>query len=268
MRIIASYTQTYNSGGKWSPGSDGVDREFLFDALLKDKNKIKCLNNADITTFTFHDLPIEKSKKIANKIKPVLPKAEFLVYQNMSFSATILKHITFLKEKGATDFMWIQDDEFFTYKNFKGFEKIIQAYRNTPKIKNLNLLYSFNNNILTSEYSEHKNISFIDKIDVSKDLCIYETNTSLISPSQAYEMDFTAFICDIDYFLSKIFTSNSFNILNAYELEASLKNNAVKNNAQRCFTNVSFFESFNIAGLPPSLGNKPKASSKLVELYG
>lgn len=267
MKRLASYTQTYNSGGMWSPGTDGADRMFLFNAFLKDKNKIQCIKELDFATFSFHDLSVDKSKEIANALKHVLPNAKFMIYQNMTFSTSIKKHLEFLKSLGATDFVWIQDDEFFTYTNYDDFYDVLNYYKNNESIKHLNLLYSLNDDILRSQYSEHTGIKYTRQFRVNKDIFISETSAKNITSSGAYEMDFTCFMCNIDYFLENIYDESFVKIFNAYELEAAIKNKAAANNIQRCFTNVSFFESFNIVGLPPSLGNKDKAKTKLVELY-
>jgi len=267
VKKIANFTQTYNSGGIWSPGSDGNDREFLIDYFLKDKNKINSILELDIATFSFHGVAQERSKQLADKIKQAIPKAEFLVYQNMTFAKTILTHLQFLKAKNITDFLWVQDDEFFTHNSFKDFKNVLDFYKQNDSIKHLNLLYSFNKNVLKSEYSINKNVSFENEIVLNNKISVFEIFADQISPSGAFEMDLTCFLCNIDYFLENIFSEDLVYILNAYELESGLRNNAIKNNIQRCFTNISFFESFNIVGMPPSLGNKEKAKTKLVELY-
>jgi len=76
-------------------------------------------------------------------------------------------------------------------------------------------------------------------------------------------MDFSSFICDIDYFLEKMFDASFVEHLDAYKLEGAVNEKCIKNNVQRYMPNVSFFESFNIVGMPPSLGRSQQALTKL-----
>ena len=65
---IASITQTYQSDSRFSTGTDGKDRSFLIDYLLKDTIQLKLRNLVDLQTFNFHNYNIDKAKDISEAI--------------------------------------------------------------------------------------------------------------------------------------------------------------------------------------------------------
>jgi hypothetical protein len=266
MKRIANFTQTYRGNSNWSPGSDGKNRDFLIEALCKNSGKINSIQLLDYQTFNFHNLEVSHSKSLAQKIKTVLPDCNFFVYQNMSFGNTILKHLHLLKERGISDVLWIQDDEFFTHTNFNDFKILIDFYKKTPEIKHINLLNRLYGDTQINAYTQHKGVSPVDSIQVTNDIFIYKTYARDIEPANNYVMDFSAFICDIDFFLTKMYDETFINHLDAYKLEGAVNAKSLQNNVQRFFTNISFFESFNIVGMPPSLGNGSKALARLKEI--
>lgn len=266
MKRIANFTQTYKGTLRWSPGSDGKNRDFLIDALCHNEGKIESYKLLDLQTFNFHNIDVEHSKQLANKIKTVLPSCEFFVYQDMSLGSTIYKHLNFLKERGMTDFIWIQDDEFFTYNNFNDFRDVIDFYRAHNDIKHINLLHRLNEGVQSDAYSNHPGVRQADNIKISNNINLTKTRAKDIEPANNYVMDFSAFICDIDYFLNNMFHETFAEHLDAYRLEGAVNELCLKNNIQRCFVNVNFFESFNIVGMPPSLGKSNVALQKLKNL--
>ncbi len=246
MKIISNFTQTYRGTPEWSPGSDCKNRDFLIDAFCKDENKIKCYELLDFQTFSYHNfVNINDAIKLNNKLKTVLPNIKSYCYSNTSFGSCILKHLMTLKDKGATDFVWIQDDEFFTHTSFEDYAQFIEFYKNNEDIKHVSLLYP------SSDFS------VLESPDVRK---IPNTNLELscfypqeLRKVKKYSMDTTAFICNIDYFLTKMFDESFVNVLQAYELEAAIVMKSIQNNIERRFLNVKFFESFNIVGMGGSL---------------
>lgn len=266
MKQIANFTQTYKGTFKWSPGSDGRNRDFLIDAMLHNEGKLKTLNLLDLQTFSFHNMDKNHCESLAKKIKHKLPKCEFLVYQEMSLGSTFLKHLSFLKEKGITDFLWLQDDEFFTHNNFEDFKLVLDFYKNNSEVKHVNLLHRINNGVQQDAYSVHKGISNVEKIQLTKNIFLNKTHTKDIVKANNYAMDFTCFLCDIDYFLTNMFDESFVEFLDAYKLEGAVNERSIQNNVQRYIPNISFFESFNIVGMPPSLGKSEEALTKLRKL--
>ena len=262
MRKIANFTQTY-SASQWSPGTDGQSREFLIDALRLNSGKIDAINSLDLQTFNFHNLSEEESKRLATKVKSVIPNCEFYVYQNMTLGSTILKHLNLLLKRGITDFMWIQDDEFFTYNNIQDFYDVLNFYKSNPEIKHINLLHAIQNGAQVDRYTKHYGVKDADKININENIILYKTNTEHLKDANNYAMDFTAFVCDITYFLKYMFNESFVNFFDAYKLEGAVNEYSIKNNVQRYITNVNFFESFNIVGLPPSLGKSNEALKRL-----
>lgn len=246
MKVIGNFTQTYRGTPEWTPGSDCKNRDFLIDAFCNDKNKIKCYELLDFQSFSYHNFfNVTEAIKLNNKLKTVLPKIKSYCYNNTSFGSCILKHLNTLKEQGATDFVWIQDDEFFTHTDFNDYAQFLEFYKNNDDIKHVSLLYP------------RSDFSALESLDVRK---IPNTNLEIscfypqeLRTVRKYSMDTTAFICNIDYFLTNMFDSSFVNILQAYELEAAIVMKSIQNNIERRFLNVKFFESFNIVGMGGSL---------------
>lgn len=257
MKKISNFTQTYQGTPEWSPGSDCKSRDFLIEAFIKDQNKIECYKLLDHITFNFHNFNNDKDKELYKKIKTVLPNVVGFSYKNMTLGKSIYLHINQLKKEGITDFLWVQDDEFFTHEKFEDFEKIFNFYKENDDIKNLSLKYNIEN---------VGNISPIKKYNLSDNIKINEYNTTQLT-DMGYCMDFTAFICNIDYFLNNMFDESFNNIRDAYALEGAMMRKSLDNKIQRCFTNIIFFGSFNIVGMGGSLANSETSMKKLKEMY-
>lgn len=258
MKIIGNFTQTYKGSIEWTPGSDCKNRDFLIQAFCNDKNKIKCYSLLDYQTFSFHNLDLNHAKRLNDQLKIVLPNIRGVCYNNISFGECILKHLLFLKEQGVTDMLWVQDDEFFTHYSFEDFKAFLDFYKTQEDIKNVSLLYP------RSDFSilESTDVRKIDNTNLEIS-CFYSNELKRVKP---YTMDFTAFICNIDYFLENMFDESFTNILDAYQLEGAVLHKSYHNNVERRFLNVSFFDSFNIVGMGGSLGEADKKYLKLKEM--
>lgn len=263
MKKIANLTQTYQAVDSWSLGSDGKDREFLIDYLIRNEDQIKIRKMFDIHTYSFHNIDLDKSRRLVNKIKSKFDSVYFILYKNMTFCETIKRHLDFLEEKGATDLIWIQDDDFFT-GNLQDFIKVYDYYKNNDEIKHINLaIYSERN------FDKEKRESY-DKIKVDEDLFIYKTKASDFQNNKLYGMDNSPFICDIKYLREKIYTADVFNRnhFNAYDLEGHININGISNNIDRYIVNRVFFEPHNIVGMGGSLGGAKTAMENLEKLFG
>ncbi|NBP00770.1 MAG: hypothetical protein EBU90_11685 [Proteobacteria bacterium] len=262
MKKIANFTQTYQAVDQWSLGSDGKDREFLIDYFIKNKDQIEIRKMFDLHMYTFHNIDVEKSKRIATKIKSVLPHTQFLLYKNMTFSETIKRQLDLLESKGITDLIWIQDDDFFTGK-LNDFQKIYNYYKHN-EINHLNIgIYCEKN------FSKDKKESY-NKIEVDDNLFIYKTRACDFQDNNLFGMDNSPFICSIKYLREKIYTNEVFNFnhFNAYDLEGHININGKKNNIERYIVNRVFFEPHNIVGMGGSLGNAKQALENLEKRFG
>jgi hypothetical protein len=258
MKLIGNFTQTYTGSVHWTPGSDCKNRDFLIDAFCNDKNKINCYNLLDYQTFSFHNMELSHAQKLNNQIKTALPKIKGVCYNDTTLGNCILTHLLFLKKQGMTDFLWIQDDEFFTHTNFNDFRYFLDFYKNNSDIKNVSLLYP------VSEFSilESKDVRKIPNTELEIS-CFFPTELKQVRP---YSMDFTAFICNIDYFLTKMFDSSFTNIRDAYQLEGAVLHKSASNNVERRFLNIKFFDSFNIVGMGGSLSQATERLETLKQL--
>lgn len=260
MKIISNFTQTYKGTPEWSPGSDCKNRDFLIEAFCNDKNKIKCYELLDYQTFNFHNfVDVKEAIKLNNKLKNVLPKIKGYCYNNISFGSCILKHLTTLRQQGITDFLWIQDDEFFTHTSFEDFAKFFNFYKTNEDIKHVSLLYPCSN-FSVLESPDVRKIPDTD-LEIS---CFFPQDLKKVRP---YSMDFTAFICNIDYFLNNMFDEQFVTLLDAYQLEGAVLHKSAANNIERRFLNVSFFESFNIVGMGGSTCRTGATLKKLQETF-
>ena len=258
MKIISNFTQTYRGTPEWTPGSDCRNRDFLIDSFCRNVNKIKCYNMLDYPTFSFHNFDIEGATRLNNKIKEFVPNIKSYCYNDTTFGTSILTHLTTLKNKGITDIMWIQDDEFFTHSNFEDFTNFLEFYKKTDDIKNVSLLYP------------RKEFDILESLDVRKIpntnleiSCFYPQELKKVRP---YSMDFTAFICNLEYFLTKMFDESFCNIRDAYQLEGAVLHKSAANNIERRFLNVNFFESFNIVGMGGSISQGNERYQRLKQL--
>lgn len=257
MKLIGNFTQTYRGSIEWTPGSDCKNRDFLIEAFCKDVNKIKCYNLLDYPTFSFHNFEVSDAKLLNDKLKQAVPNLKSYCYNNMSFGSSILAHLQTLKDKGMTDFLWVQDDEFFTHSSFEDFECFLNYYKNNKNIKHVSLLYPRTEfpTAIPSEVTKIPN----SNLELS---CFYPSE---LIKTKAYTMDFTAFICNIDYFLDNMFGENFVGLLDAYQLEGAVLHKSFKNNIERRFLNIGFFESFNIVGMGGSTCRTGETLKKLQE---
>jgi hypothetical protein len=253
MKKIGNFTQTYQANYMFSSGVDGKDREFLIDYMLKDKCQVELRSFLDIHTYTFHNYDEAKAKNIAHKIKAVIPSTRCILYNNMTLGQSILSHLQFLKSQSITDVLWIQDDEYFVGECRKDLLDFFAFYKIEKNIKNVSLCYKKDD--LTKS-------SITDYITVNKNLNLFKTSVIDFIDSGKYAMDFSAFICDIDILLN-IFEEIDLSSLDAYKLEGDFSGKAQSNNVPRYVLNKPLFKTYNVVGMPPSLG---QADQNLLEL--
>lgn len=259
MKLIGNFTQTYRGSPNWTPGSDCKNRDFLIDAFCNNKTKIECYKLLDYPTFSYHNFEVSDAKKLNDKLKSVIPNLKSYCYNDTSFGSCILTHLHMLKQQGMTDFMWVQDDEFFTHSSFEDFKRFFEFYKTTQDIKHVSLLYP---------RSEFKNSLPTETINIPNSnlelSCFYPNELKKV---KAYSMDFTAFICNIDYFLTNMFDKQFIGLLDAYQLEGAVLHKSAANNIERRFLNVGFFESFNIVGMGGSTCRTGATLKKLQEKF-
>jgi len=242
---IASITQTYQFDHRFSSGVDGKDRSFLVNYHLKDSPQIKLKSLVDLQTFNFHNYNIEEAKTLSKKIKEVLPNTKCTIYNNMTLGQSIFSHLDFLRIKGITDILWIQDDE-FSLANDKDIIDAFNYYKSN-KLINLSLCYS-SNNIDTEN---------INCEEISKDLVVYRSSTQDFTYKKLYGMDFSAFICNLDL-IYNAFKNIDLMTLDAYKLEGDFSTFMSKFLFPRCVLNKPLFKTFNIVGMLHSLGDANK----------
>lgn len=260
MKTISNFSQTYRGTFEWSPGSDNKNRDFLIDTFCKDVNKIKCYNLLDYPTFNFHNFfNVEEASTLALKLKAVIPNLKGFVYNHMSLGSCIINHLTSLKNQGITDFMWIQDDEFFVHNSFEDFKQFVDFYKTSEDIKHVNLLHP------------RKDFSQLESPDVrlipNTNINVSCFSSSELKKVRIYSMDFTAFICNIDYFLTNMFEESFINFLDAYKLEGAVLHKSFDSNVERRFLDVKMFDSFNIVGMGGSVCQTGETLQRLKNLY-
>jgi hypothetical protein len=242
---IASITQTYQLDTRFSSGSDGRDRSFLIDYLLKDAPQLKMRSLVDLQTFNFHNYNVEEAKLLSSKIKKVIPNIKCTVYNNMTLGQSIFSHIDFLKTKGITDILWIQDDEFSIAKE-KDLVNALNYYKNSNLV-NLSLCNSI------KEIDDYN----IDSETVSENLTLYRSSVLDFTNKNKYAMEFSAFICNIDI-LKEAFLNIDIMTSDAYKLEGDFSTFIAHTMIPRCVLNYPLFKTFNIVGMIYSLTEADK----------
>lgn len=260
MKRIGNITQTYSRRGEWSPDSDGKDRSFLINYLLKDSTQIKLRNLLDVHLFTFHNVDLGIAKSMANKIKEVVPNTKSICYYDMYFCETIERNLAFLKEQGVTDVLWLQDDDFFVGNETHLFE-LFEFYRNNPDIHHVSFGFTYDSLKPIGHRKRHK---------ISENFYIYESRSSDFHNTGFFAMDNSPFICNLEMLCTAMYSKNIFDlkISRAYDLEQYLRFNSLKNDIVRCTTNETFFSTFNIVGLGGSLGSADKNLAHLKQKFG
>lgn len=261
MKRIGSITQTYARKDSWSPDSDGKDRSFLLNYQLQDKTQIKLRQMMDLHLYTFHNVEIDKAKKMANMMKAVIPKTQSLCYYDIYFSETVKRNLLFLKEQGITDVLWIQDDDFFVGEDERILFELIEFYKNNS-LSHISLFFP---------YSSLKPVETRKHVKINDRLVLYETRAcDFHNTPPLFAMDNSPFICNLEMLCTAMYNKSIFdlNIPRAYDLEQYLRFNSLQNNIDRFTTNHSFFETFNIVGLGGSLGNADKSLNRLKTKFG
>ena len=98
MKRIGSLTQTYDRKDNWSPDSDGKDRSFLLNYQLQDATQVKLRQLVDVHLYSFHNVQIDKAKKMAALIKNLIPRTQSLCYYDVLFSETVRSNLLYLKK--------------------------------------------------------------------------------------------------------------------------------------------------------------------------
>ena len=172
MKRIGNFSQTYQCIPEYTFGSDGRDREYLIDFLIKDEIQIWLRNNIDLHTFSFHNYDIEKARNIIAKIKNYIPDTKGVIYNNMTYGLSFKKHLEYLQSNGVTDVLWIQDDEFTTHIDLNDFKDFLNFYKNRSDINHVCL------SVHKERLSKGINGPCADDVGekINDNLIIYKTN--------------------------------------------------------------------------------------------
>jgi len=261
MKKIANFTQTYDVMAPFTTESDGKDRSFLIDFLVRDENQKNIRNYLlDYPTYNFHNMDQKKTSVLTSKISDAMPRTEFFSYYGMTFGESISRHVRMLKDKGCTDLLWIQDDEFFVHDSFEDFKTMLNFYRSNENIQHICLHYGMKE--LGLDGNDFKSHTIDDHVK------IYEVSARNIADKGQFGMNNTAFLCNIDLFLNKIFDESVIPYTNAYELELVMMRKSVDNDIPRFVCNTRFFRTFNIVGMSGSLGEAEKNLEELKNRFG
>ena len=252
MKKIGNFSQTYQFLPEFTEGSDGRDREYLIDFLLKDDIQIWLRSNLDLHTFSFHNYNIDSARSIISRIKERIPNTRGLCYNNMTYGLSFLKHLEFLQSRGITDVMWIQDDEFTTHTNLDDYKDFLEFYKSRPDINHVSL--SVHKERLSQGINGPSNDDIGEKIN--DNLTIYKTNCNDFFNFDRHAFPSGAVICDIGILLNVFRSMPSITTTtNAYHVEDIMCHTGLMHNFQRCVLNVPLLGVYNITGMGGSLGH-------------
>ena len=255
MKKIGNFSQTYQVNNYFTSGTDGKDREFLVDFLLKDLNQLQLRSFLDMHTFTFHNYNEQNARSISKKIKEKLPGTKCNLYNNMTLGVSILSHLQFLIKNNITDVLWIQDDE-FSIESYQNLIDLYNFYKNNDEVKNVSLCYKY----------DDLNSPDVESVKINDDLTLYKTSSNDFASCNKYAMDFSAFICDINI-LYNAFSNIDINTLDAYKLEGDFTGFIQNNNTPRFVLNKPLFKTYNVVGMVHSLAQADTNLSELKSKY-
>jgi hypothetical protein len=246
---IFLFTQTY-----------GDDRGLVFDWRSKDKNLnwfVKQFHNR----LSFHNSSDAFVKEITDKHHDVWD--EIVTFRDMSYTESFKKTIDYVKEKGFSKFIFMQDDVFSTNKDIELYEILVDFIksRNFPM---LNLSYSINPIIENDFRKAIRHRELIEPRPVPP-MTIYEmgaslwavscTNYDLMSQPATrdsgeiceYFFDDTAFCCSTE-FLDEIYDQEYFTKDRIWAAEVYLHQKFADIVIPRFCLNVGMFQNRNLCG--------------------
>lgn len=252
MKKIGNFSQTYQFLPQFTEGSDGRDREYLIDFLIRDNIQVWLRNNLDLHTFSFHNYDKNSAKSILSKIKKHIPNTEGICYNNMTYGLSFLKHLEFLQSKGITDVLWIQDDEFTTHVNLDDYKDFLKFYKSRPDINHVSL--SVEKSRLSLGIGGPSSDDIGEKIN--DNITIYKTNCNDFFNFDKHAFPSGAVICDINILLNVFRSVPAITTTtNAYHVEDIMCHIGHINNFQRCTLNIPLLGVYNITGMGGSLGH-------------
>lgn len=259
MKKIANFTQTYRTLPQFTSGTDGENREFLIDYQLRDKTGLWWRKNLDLHTFSFHNCDERAAKRLGQKILNVLPNTEIFCYNNMTYGETFRRHLTYLKEQGITDILWIQDDEFTIFNDIMYLKAFLDFYKRREDIKCVCLSISKQ----ALKFSTADDIG--EQIDNS--LFIYKTKCEDFHKFDNHAFPMGNCLCDIDILLSFIENEDELKATDNYTYEHICCRKGLIQDLQRCILNIPFFKAYNIVGMGGSLGHSNPLFKELIERF-
>jgi hypothetical protein len=220
--MIASLTFTY-----------GNERTELYTYKAKDQIDKYFRNCLDYNLLVFHNSSddfIKKTKKSClfndfnftfASIKGTYPQA-------------LKQALLFLKEKGITKIVFLQDDVFCLQKNTKIIDSLVQLLE-TANLEYLNLEYCYE--------------TFKDKLQTfnahitTQDFNIFKTDTNFFktATSWSWSFDDSPYYSTLDFALNTIYDDHYYSYPDIWSAEWYLKAKFDQINILRPITNVNFF---------------------------
>ena len=258
MKKIANFTQTYHALPQFTSGTDGENREFLIDYQLRDKTALWWRKNIDLHTFSFHNWDERAAKRVGQKILNVLPDTKLFCYNNMTYGETFCRHLTYLKEQGITDVLWVQDDEFTIFNDHMYLKMFLDFYKIRDDIKCVCL------NVSKQAFKFQTADDVGEQLDTN--LFVYKTKCDDFHKFDSHAFPMGNCLCDIDILLSFI-KNEELKVTDNYTYEHIFCQKGLAQNLQRCILNIPFFKAYNIIGMGGSIGYAAPLFKELVERF-
>jgi len=259
MKKIANFTQTYRAIPEFTWGTDGENREFLIDYQLRDKTGLWWRKNINLHTFSFHNWDERAAKRAGKKILNVLPDTKLFCYNNMTYGETFYRHLTYLKEQGITDILWIQDDEFTIFSDISCIKDFLNFYKNREDLKCVALGAS-------KQIFDFKTSDDIGE-KINSNLVLYKTTCKDYHQLDNHAFPMGTCLCDIDILLGVLEDKQSRDCIDNYQYERMFCHKGLTHNLQRCTLNIPFFKPYNVVGMGGSLGNASTYNNDLIQRF-
>lgn len=227
--MIASLTFTY-----------GNSRTELYEYKSQDILDKFFRNKLDYNLYVFHNSDDDFVKKV--KQNQLLTDFNFTFAGIKGTYPNALKQaLLFLKQKGVTKIIFLQDDVFCLLQNKSNVNMLVEMLKQTT-LPYINLEYCY------GDFKE-KNSS-LQTITNFKKYKIYNTDTNFFKTATTWSWSFddSPYFSDLDYALNTIYDDTYFSYPDIWSAEWYLKAKFDNINIPRPITNVSFFRRVNLIG--------------------
>lgn len=228
MKKISNISQTY-----------GNFRHTEIDCVAnKDIIGHNIRKQLDLHTFTFHNCHPLFMRQSMQMISSAIPNTTYFISNNKPYGQTIRKTLNALKDKGMTDILFLQDDQFCPYSetNLKIINLIFDWYKN-GECQWLDL------------YGDRgKQIPPFKEEIIKDNLVVRYFDSMEFQKVGLWGYSDGCYMADIQFLLDNFFTADK-DDLHTWKLEEELNEITKKKSFTQCSTNANLFLTLQQTGI-------------------